>query len=372
MSAELHCLYEIYPDNPRVTVPLGLRVNDLVYGRLSGLDGETGAGASTLEGQLAEVAGQLRCLLERSEAARVERVWACAAAGIDADEVRARVRSLLGASNAGAHVTVSCTELPAGELVRLSVVASVSAVEACEGADEATGLPARVSMGPVLFLPWIAPAESLAVSIDTYAQLRDVFEQMDALLESAGCTRDDVARVCVFLREISDLPVLNRVWSDWFPDELDRPPHKYVPAPLPQGHRAAIRVIARPGVRRRVLEIPNVRHGDPMTLGARHGELIVTSRVIAARDHFAGATPTPGDYAAHVLGNAREIMQAGGAGLSELQQATVFIGHAEFRSAVEAQWSRFVAEGATNARLDIVEATLNRDGLPRIEIVAVV
>ena len=372
MSHELHRLYEIYPTDTRATVPLGLRVNDLVYGLLSGLDPATGVGVSTLEGQLDGLGNQLRTLLKRSEAKQIERVWACVADGIDTAEVEARLRSLLGASNAGAHVTVACTGLVDGELVRLGVVASASAVEACEGEDEAAGLPARVSMGPVLLLPWITPVDSLAGGPDTDTQLRVIFEQMDALLASAGCSRDDVARVCVFLREVSDLPILNGVWSDWYPDELDRPPHKYVPAALPEGHRAAIRVIVRPGAKRRVLEIPNVRHGDPMSLGALHGELIVTSRVIPTRGRFADVTPTPGEYAEHVLGNARAVIEAGGADLSKLQQATVFIGHAEFRTEVEAQWASFVAAGATNARLDIVEATLNRDGLPRIEIVAVV
>ncbi len=371
MSRDLHCLYEIYPAEPHATVPLGLRVNDLVYGRLSGLNAATGEGADTIEGQLEELGVQLRCLLERSGATQIERVWACVTDGVDAAELEARLRSLLGASNAGAHVTVACSELSGGELVRAGIIASASAVEACEGEDEGTGLPVRVSMGPVLLLPWVTPGASVAAS-DTETQLRDIFAQMDGLLESAGCTRDDVARVCVFLREVSDLPILNGVWSDWYPDEHDRPPHKYVPAVLPEGRRAAIRVIARPGAKRRVIELTTVRHGDPMSLGALHGELIVTSRVIPARGHFAGSTPTAGEYAAHVLGNARTVMEAGGAELSHLQQATVFIGHSEFRAAVEEQWASFVASGATNARLDIVEATLNRDGLPRIEIVAIV
>jgi enamine deaminase RidA (YjgF/YER057c/UK114 family) len=255
----------------------------------------------------------------------------------------------------------------AGEPLRVQTLFADTAVIGDAGPAVAYGLGTDTTrLGSVLLLPWV---EASVAAGDTPGQIEDALDRMDELLEQDHCGRDDVSRVTVFMRDVGERPLLNEAWEPRFPDPLDRPPHKYVPATLPEGVNVALRVIALPGQRRRVLEIPNVRHGDPMSMGALHGNLVVSSRIIAARGFSQGAERTPAAYAEHVLGNARTLLEEAGGSVADLQQATVFVGDEAYRSDVEAQWARLAGEGAKDARLDVIVADLNRDGLPRVEIV---
>ncbi|MCP5088232.1 MAG: RidA family protein [Rhodobacteraceae bacterium] len=51
-------------------------------------------------------------------------------------------------------------------------------------------------------------------------QPRAVLDDITATLAEAGCTRDDVVKAMVWLRDRSDFPSLNAVYSDCFLHEL--------------------------------------------------------------------------------------------------------------------------------------------------------
>lgn len=52
-------------------------------------------------------------------------------------------------------------------------------------------------------------------------QTRQVLENAKAILSTAGCTMNDVVKVSVFLRDISDFGAMNDVYAAYFP--LDPP-----------------------------------------------------------------------------------------------------------------------------------------------------
>lgn len=52
-------------------------------------------------------------------------------------------------------------------------------------------------------------------------QTRQVLENAKAILSSCGCTMNNVVKVSVFLRDISDFGAMNEVYSAYFP--LDPP-----------------------------------------------------------------------------------------------------------------------------------------------------
>lgn len=48
------------------------------------------------------------------------------------------------------------------------------------------------------------------------AQARQVMENLKGILEAAGGTLDDVLRAEVFVADLSEMPVFNEVWKEYF------------------------------------------------------------------------------------------------------------------------------------------------------------
>jgi 2-iminobutanoate/2-iminopropanoate deaminase len=73
--------------------------------------------------------------------------------------------------------------------------------------------------GPLLFLSGVVPVDEdgrLVGGNDVVAQARQVFANMGAVLEAAGATFADVAKVTLFLTEIADRPLINPVREEVF------------------------------------------------------------------------------------------------------------------------------------------------------------
>jgi enamine deaminase RidA (YjgF/YER057c/UK114 family) len=229
--------------------------------------------------------------------------------------------------------------------------------------------PDGFKVSQFVFAPYILAEDSASGVSDenrTAAQLGDVFAKMDRLLERAQATRGNVVRVTVFLRDVLERPTLNAVWEQWFPDPHDRPPHKYVPAQLPEGINVAIQVIGLIGVARTVLEIPGVQHQDPMSMGAQTGNLVTSSRLF-------GQTPNLDDTISLILDRAASLLEQAGGDLSDLVQATFFVGDPEIGSAVEKRWTDRWADAEDKPRFHLLETNLGGgNGFPRVEILGLI
>ena len=197
-------------------------------------------------------------------------------------------------------------------------------------------------------------------------QLFYALENMRMLLEATGSGLHEVARATLYMNP-ADLRVMNAVWSALYPDEADRPPHKWVPAVLPPGHAAMVEFLAVRGAReRRCLEVEDMRHGDPMTMAAVTDGLVTSSRVIASR------RDTPREYAAAVFDNIEEIMASAGGSIADLTQATAFIGEPEYAALVEEQLTARLPAGTKRPVVHYVEAGLGGQAAPRVEILGVI
>ncbi|MGH8427348.1 MAG: RidA family protein [Gammaproteobacteria bacterium] len=89
-------------------------------------------------------------------------------------------------------------------------------------------------LGGLLFLSGVGPrkpgtreilgvklgdADSGIASCDIVAQTRSVFENVEAILESAGLGLADLVDVTVFLTDMKrDFPTFNRLWAERFPE----------------------------------------------------------------------------------------------------------------------------------------------------------
>ncbi len=201
------------------------------------------------------------------------------------------------------------------------------------------------------------------------AQLRAAVQNLEAMLRRAGATLREVGHVSVFMSDLANRPTLNSVWSELYPDPNDRPPHTYVPARLPEGELVRLGVIAVPSGQRRVLEIPGLRHHDPMSMGATIGGLLFSSRIVGT-DTATGITPPdPADQAEHAFRNARTLLERAGGDPDNLTQVTAYIGHHAYRADVEAAWAKLFPDPATRPSLQFLELDLPGHGV-RLEIKA--
>jgi 2-iminobutanoate/2-iminopropanoate deaminase len=233
---------------------------------------------------------------------------------------------------------------------------------------EATPIPDAVCLGPLLF-----GGDFYGEGDDFEGQLRSALEQMRATLSRAGLTLSAVGQVSVYMRDLNWKPILNQVWSEWFPDGNDRPPHKYVPLDSDDDRRRLVQlqVLAVAEAQRRVLEIPGMAHGDPMSMGARLGNLVFSSRVVGT-DTSTGKTPDDRRTQARMaFKNVRTLLEEAGGGLANLSQVNAFINDEAGRSATLQAWREIFAEGSSvQPKLHFLNARLPGPTVVRLEVLA--
>jgi enamine deaminase RidA (YjgF/YER057c/UK114 family) len=187
------------------------------------------------------------------------------------------------------------------------------------------------------------------------AQLRDGLARLEQVLGDAT-----LAHLTVYMADLDDRPTLNRVWAERFPDPQDRPPHKYVPVPLPGSVRVQLQAFGVRGARREVLEIPGMQHGDPMSMGALVGGLLFSSRIWGL-DPATGKTATePSAQARLAFRNVKTLVQG-----RRLSQVTAFIGDDD-ESTARAAWEQAFRE--PRPRLRFVKVKLPGSTGVRLEV----
>ena len=76
-----------------------------------------------------------------------------------------------------------------------------------------------IDLGNMLFLSGqipIDPEKGDIVATDIEGQTKQVLNNIKAILESAGCTLDDVIKTTVFLKDIDDFAKMNAVYGSYF------------------------------------------------------------------------------------------------------------------------------------------------------------
>jgi 2-iminobutanoate/2-iminopropanoate deaminase len=241
-----------------------------------------------------------------------------------------------------------------------------------------SSLPAGARIGELVIMPGLAPVDPQTGAItgnDMESQLRAVLQNMDLVLGAAGCGRRDVARVTTFMRQTSDRTALNKVYREWYPNEDERPPNKYLPAVLPEGIHVRAQVIAVAGSAAKAIEIPGIHHQDWMSLGGINGSLVTSSRIFGTDPATGKGNPDPDGHTSIIFENADRLLALAGGAWANMSQATVFYQGEHLREGIMREWRKRGGEGAVGPRLNLVETDLGgqaRDGvlLPRLEIIA--
>jgi 2-iminobutanoate/2-iminopropanoate deaminase len=205
---------------------------------------------------------------------------------------------------------------------------------------------------------------------DFEPQFRNCLDGMRRILQEAGASLRNVAQVTVFFRSLDLKPTLNDVWSELYPDPNDRPPHKYVPVDLPAGVEALLSFVAVAGGERKVLEIPGMVHGDPMSMGAVVDGLLFSSRVVGT-DTRTGSLGSGAEHQAEIAWqNVETLLAQAGAGPKALSQVTAFITGSENLRAMERPWRSAFPDASSAPQLDVIETNLPGNAYVRLEVKA--
>nr|WP_317380090.1 RidA family protein [uncultured Faecalimonas sp.] len=76
-----------------------------------------------------------------------------------------------------------------------------------------------IDVGNLLFLSGqlpICPEQGKIVAEDVEEQTRQSLENVKAILESAGCSMDDIVKTTVFLKDIGEFTKMNEVYKLFF------------------------------------------------------------------------------------------------------------------------------------------------------------
>ena len=236
-------------------------------------------------------------------------------------------------------------------------------------------VPAGARLGPLVVAPGLTsadPCTSAQTKGDAEVHLRAAMANMTAFLTEAGATLDHVARATIHMPNVDDRTAMNAVWSSYYPNEADRPPHKYAPAALHGENEVRLQVLALPATSRRTVEIPGLKHVDWMSMGARTGNLVTSSRLFGSHAFTGVRADDAAEATRLIFGHATTLLQQAGSDWSRIQQVTAFVNDPSQRDTVTAEWRKVAVGGGRVPRLNIVEWQLAGANTPRIEIVATV
>lgn len=104
-----------------------------------------------------------------------------------------------------------------------------------------------VDTGNLLFLSGqlpIVPAEGKIVAADIEGQTKQALENVKAILESSGCSMDNVVKTTVYLKDIADFGKMNEVYKGFFTEGNYPARSAFQVAALPQGALVEIETVA--------------------------------------------------------------------------------------------------------------------------------
>lgn len=106
--------------------------------------------------------------------------------------------------------------------------------------------PAAVRIGNMIFSSAVPgmDRETRTVPDDAEAQIANAFANIRTLVEEGGGTLNNVAKVQVFLTDRELRPVVNKYWTEMFPDEHSRPVRHTVGGPLPLNYVIQLEFVA--------------------------------------------------------------------------------------------------------------------------------
>jgi 2-iminobutanoate/2-iminopropanoate deaminase len=190
------------------------------------------------------------------------------------------------------------------------------------------------------------------------AQIKNAYANMNAAVENAGGSLDNVAHVSMYWADwATDREQMNPPWVEVFPNDNDRPTYKFMPAPnLPAGERIAFECYAVLGQRRKLLAVDGVAHTNPIPLGVRIGRYVFSSRMLPYDPATGKAADGAESQASFLFANTEAMLKQGGMGWGDVVYGRVFLADpAAHRPLVEAQWQKAFPDAGKRPALNRVK-----------------
>jgi 2-iminobutanoate/2-iminopropanoate deaminase len=164
------------------------------------------------------------------------------------------------------------------------------------------------------------------------AQIDQAYINAKTLLDQAGASVDDVLHFWVFMKEELDIDTLVEKWCGVFPTDGDRPARKsFLRADIQGDQQVHMQLTALLGGKRSNFEVAGVHHRDPIPMGARIGDLFMSSGVAGIRpdpnEHTPGGKPADGLPAqlTYAFANVETMMIENGGTLEDVAHLGILI-----------------------------------------------
>lgn len=203
-------------------------------------------------------------------------------------------------------------------------------MKACEVFLGSNPVPAGIRTGDLIHLNRIAGTD-----------MQTAFLNLQAAVQGAGGTLENVAQVSIFVKARDDLQAINPVWTQMFPDEHDRPTYKFMVAE--QDPPVQLEAWAVAGARRRTLQIPNVAHTNPIPMGVRIGDMLFSARVLPYDPATGKPAEGPERQTGCLFHNVRALLDVGDIKPEYIVQGRLFLADPGYRPLAEQHWSNLVA-----------------------------
>lgn len=235
----------------------------------------------------------------------------------------------------------------------------------------------------------IDPRTGKLVAGGAKEQARQCLKNIKAILESLDVPFDDIVKVTVFLKNLSDSEAVNQVYAEFFPDSAIARAVAYVPA------RTVVEVSAL-SMDALVQFEAVVSHGDgtpPQVVEDRHGIVIKANNTSGAPkdalstqtvafshyNHIAGQLPldpktgelvggSVKEQAGQCLANIKAIVGSIGHALADVVKVNIFLANIEDMGAVDEVYKTFFPDGVP-ARRTVGVSALPKNALIQIEAV---
>ena len=350
MAKSLRTFFEIYPEDPRGTRPIGMRVNDVVYANgLAGVDLVTGDPAEDVTAQMSLILEHLRSLMEQA-GGDLDGVVRCAAYVTnmeDRETIYGPWEALFPDPADRPALKALMVELPEGHLVHLDVFGLIGGKRTRIDIPNVHARDPGVRVGNVHFTSRCHandPTTGQIVEGGLEAEARQTLDNLATLVGLSGGSEANIVQLNMFGRDDSYKETARRVFEERFPDAATRPALHQLVNVVSSRMNIAIEMMAllpendgpsgEPFV-----ELYSCEAGNAKPSGARIGDVVV-STIMAPVDQCSGklaAADLDGQIEA-VNGAIEGFLSANGLGFSDVARVTYFMPDLSERLKLNPPW----------------------------------
>jgi len=207
--------------------------------------------------------------------------------------------------------------------------------------------PMAVRIGDIVFSSPIQGADPASGRLldDPGGQVRQAFQNAEALVAQAGGSKDEVAHVLIFVRDLADNDATLHGFLEAFPEDGNRPVRKNVYYDALKGTPvlAELQVVAvLGGGRRRNFEVPGFSKRHPNPAAAQVGRLVFSSGISGPHAGGGGA----GEQAATAFEHLQTALQQAGGTPGDIGSMTIVVSDYGKEPAILEEWQRWFPDRA--------------------------